>query len=399
MSGGVWMVTSHPLWSDSGYAINVRATLRALGPHSLAGVVAVVPARLAYSRACREWRRNFFSATGVAVKTLACPPDLGHTWLRWVADRIVRHRVRAHLRRVGAKLVHARGIRAGYLAAGQGMPTMLLDVRGDIEAEARLEALECPSARASRLVKWSELETEEAVRRAAGFCVVSDGMLSWLRRRGSLAGRPVAVIPCSVHVGEFNVRDAYECAEDLVVVYVGGVQWYQSPERIVRTFGRIAAASPVPVRAWVIAPDRHADLRRLLRENRVVGVVETLAHEDVRRRLCEADVGIVPRSVDPVNAVACPTKIGEYLSAGVPVLVGAGVGQWAKRLESARVGVALNEEGALGAEAQDLLSEVCAHRADYARRCRHVADSEWSWDLAAPKLRGMYRLLEDGGGE
>lgn len=49
-----------------------------------------------------------------------------------------------------------------------------------------------------------------------------------------------------------------------------------------------------------------------------------LPHEDVLKALSAADYGILWREVNVTNAVASPTKMGEYVQAGLPVLVNRG---------------------------------------------------------------------------
>jgi glycosyltransferase involved in cell wall biosynthesis len=215
-------------------------------------------------------------------------------------------------------------------------------------------------------------------------------MAEWLSRLTALGSRPVRVFPCPVHVEHFSQRSHTEDVLRLVVAYVGGLQVYQPPEMVARALAAVAAASALPIVAWVITPSGHDEVRGLLREHGIDGRVEGLEHAAVQSRLCEADVGIVPRAVDPVSWVSCPTKIGEYLAAGVPVLAGEGVGHWADRLSAQGVGAPLGLGNTLGDSALNLIAELPAGRAAYASRCRGVAEREWSWRNSAPRLLDLY---------
>jgi glycosyltransferase involved in cell wall biosynthesis len=357
---------------------------------ALDGVVSVVPSRLIGTPECREWVVRFAAEHGVRAEVVGKPADLGVTILREVSDRVVRFRLRSLLSARSARLVHARGIRAGYLAAGIGGLPFLLDVRGDSVAEARLDAALNPSARANRLIAWSERETAVSLRTASGFAVVSDAMAEWLAESVNVAGRPVEVLPCPIHVGTFSLRECFAPAEELIVAYVGGLQSYQSPALVARTIAALSRVTPVPLRAWVVTPSEHDHMRALLESLGVRGTVEALSHQQIEERLCEADVGIVPRDSDPVSRVSCPTKIGEYLSAGVPVLAGTGVGHWASRIAAQGAGGSLGEGESLDAGIPRLLTAICQDRAGFATRCRAVAERDWSWASAAPKLLGLY---------
>lgn len=54
----------------------------------------------------------------------------------------------------------------------------------------------------------------------------------------------------------------------------------------------------------------------------------SLEHKDMPATLSAADVGLVARIDCPINRVASPTKIAEYLAVGLPVLMTAGIGDY-----------------------------------------------------------------------
>jgi glycosyltransferase involved in cell wall biosynthesis len=400
MSRGVWMVTTYPLWFDNGYATNVRATVEAVGKTGLAGIVSVLPARMVATQECRDWRSEYARMTGLPIRIVASPPDMGRSALRLLSDAITTSRLAAVLRQMDAKLIHARGLRAGYLVSAPGMPRVLLDIRGDSVAEARLASEARPSSRASRLVRWSVREVAAAIRAAAGFAVVSDAMGEWLLELTGPDGRPVEVIPCPVNVERFEWERHSDRPREIVIAYVGGLQAYQPASMVVDALSAVASAARVPASVWVVTPSQHDEVRDLLDRVGLKGEVERLDHEAVESRLREADIGVVPREENAVNSVSCPTKIGEYLAAGVPVLAGAGVSRWGARLRGQRVGTVLDDSADAGDQMGEFVASVLSERREYARRCRAVAEADWSWKAAAPRLLSLYdRLLDREGGQ
>lgn len=381
------MVVAYPLWFAEGYAANVNNLLSILGGSKIEGVVAVVPLRYLLSAEYRRWRRSFASRFDVELECVFCLPDFGLRVLRSAADRLCSRAVAGRCKARGASAVHARGIRAAYLCCRVQLP-VLVDVRGDAIAEAQLAYDRSPTRRNSNALVWAGRETRIAFELATSFVAVSRGMEAWIRE--SVGDGPrIAVIPCPVDIDSFTPRTS-ALGEEMVVGYLGGLQVYQSPTMVAEAILSVAEAAKVPCRAWVITSAEASELRGILESAGIPAVIERLDTSEIRSRLCQMDIGVLPREEHQVNAVSCPTKLGEYLAAGVPVALGVGLGEWATDLRDQNVSCVLDGNEA---ELAAFVHSIASDRAAIGARCRSIALTSWTWTSAIKILDAEYRAL------
>jgi len=90
---------------------------------------------------------------------------------------------------------------------------------------------------------------------------------------------------------------------------------------------------------------------------------------------------------------AMPTKIGEFLASGRPVVVNPGLVDVARMLESDGCGVAFESASALGvADAADRLEELLVDPGTPAR-CRSLAEAHFDLDRGVDSLIEVYSVL------
>ena len=146
------------------------------------------------------------------------------------------------------------------------------------------------------------------------------------------SGAAVLVVPILVDVSEFTGAEDEDLTIDERVVYCGSLSHPQSVS-VIETFAAVADEFP-GLRAQLIGgsrrPAAEGELRELARELGVADRVEfagRVAREDLIRLLRTARVLVLPRSRDAAAeaaaAAALPTKVGEYLATGRPVVVSA----------------------------------------------------------------------------
>ncbi len=385
----VSIVTSYPMWLKNGYAVNTLRTIEAVQTQDVSvHVVAFIPWGSRLEQGRLEWR-EIMGASGVEVTEVVGLPDAGVTLFRWIADAWAGYLIRRALQAHGYDVVHARGVRAAYLCAMHRAERLLVDIRGDMEAEARLGLASGLRGFSRARVRWATRETNIALGAAASFVVVSEAMDGWLRARCDVGERVTRVIPCALKVSMFQQRSVEQltepgCETALVVCYVGGLQIYQPLELIAQAFRKLALTG-VPIRFLVATRDSTLRMRAEMTDLNVHYV--SLEPDEVPGILSGCDVGIVPRNPDPTNAVACPTKIGEYLAAGLAVLVSQGVGGWAASLQRDGVGGSLDLPIS---ELGDLLRAIRHNRGEVAQRSHAIALRDWSWGSAIERLMEAY---------
>lgn len=389
MNGEVWMLTTYPLWYRDGYATRVNSEIEMLKERGRrVGIVCVMPFSGRTDPARSDWLRRM-ETEGVPVEEIVKLPDRGSRIARRLADAMLTRRLRTVVRRRGIRLVHAQGLRAAGLT--RLLPSevkVVVDIHGDPEAEARTAAGEQPSPRWPVVIEWAREDVQRGLGRADGRIVVSHAMDEWAARRDARPA-PTALVPCAVDVAMFRSRTERAPRSRPRICYLGGLQPYQSATIVAEAAARVAAACG-DVDFWVITPTDHDAVRAAFRECGLAVDVEAMDRATIGERLGEADAGMVPRRDDPTNTVACPTKIGEYLAAGVPVLISESLGRWPELLRADGVGTSIE---APPEELRAFLADVMARRVEYGERARAAAESRWSWDQAIESVERLYEQL------
>jgi glycosyltransferase involved in cell wall biosynthesis len=191
---------------------------------------------------------------------------------------------------------------------------------------------------------------------------VSSGMLDWLQHTG--VGRDkLTYVPCCVSAVAFDaeararIRQRLGLEERLVFCYLGTITRYQHVPDGVLPFFRAAAAADDGARLLCITPDSEkmlalVDEAGISRERvRIVSVPQG----EVAAHLSAADAGFLLRAPSPLNRYSQPTKLGEYLAAGLPVIVARGTGIVDALIEQEQAGVAVT---AFGLSEEELLDEA-----------------------------------------
>jgi glycosyltransferase involved in cell wall biosynthesis len=107
-----------------------------------------------------------------------------------------------------------------------------------------------------------------------------------------------------------------------------------------------------------------------------------------------ADFAICFCRPSPARIASSPTKLGEYLAAGLPVASGPGIGDSERLLDGRAVGVVVDSFDERGYErAAERVRELASDPACRAR-CREVAQQELSLEeVGIPRYDSLYRRL------
>ncbi len=315
-----------------------------------------------------------------------------------VAARLVRrHRLDA---------IHARNhmpAAMAMIAARLAACRTIFDIRG-LMAEEYVDAGHWKRGGVPyRLTRWVQ---RAALRRADGVVTLTEAVRPHLSEAKAGPGATF-VIPCCADVERIAeraperaaARAELEAGNRPTMVYVGKFTgWYM--EREMADF--VAAARRAePELLFLIVTQ--ADPAPMLRELDRCGIgpgerrVLRAEPEDVGRYLAAADVGL--SFVKPCfsKISSSPTKIGEYLAAGLPVVSTAGIGDVDALLRDNRVGALVEQLSAPGYEAA--AGAVAALRADPGtrERCLAAAREQLSLrDVGIPRYDALYRRLADG---
>lgn len=271
-------------------------------------------------------------------------------------------------------------------------PALIFDIRGLMGEEYVDAGRWRPGGAPFRLVKAVE---RSAIERAAGIVVLTERVREQLF--GTLPTARVFVIPCCADLGELTAHQQQPVAVDgiaagaTVMVYVGKLEgWYMAAE--MADFFATARRVIPDLHFMILTQGTDAPVRDRLEQLGCGGdftITSALAHE-VGGYLATADFGVSFIRPAPSKASSSPTKVGEYLAAGLPVLATSGVGDLDSLLLPG-VGVLVNEHTD---EAYiDATNAVLAllSNPDVSQRCREVAQAELSLEgVGIPRYLALY---------
>jgi glycosyltransferase involved in cell wall biosynthesis len=123
-------------------------------------------------------------------------------------------------------------------------------------------------------------------------------------------------------------------------------------------------------------------------------VVTRAEPEDVGRYLAAADFALFFYRAGPSQIAVSPTKIGEYLGAGLPVVCSADIGDTDEVLTGRRVGAVLRDFSERSYEEASTAIRDLLEDAGTGDRCRAVAHSELSLrEVGIPRYDDLYRAV------
>lgn len=221
-------------------------------------------------------------------------------------------------------------------------------------------------------------------------------------------GRPIEIIPCCVDAQRFRAAEATDRNEvrrslkmtgRRVLVYVGSLDgWYLTEEML----DFCAQAHRHDARTFTLLLTEHKteQARRRLHDKGipVADFLVTAARPDeVPRYLKAADVALSFIKPCFSKLASSPTKIAEYLAAGLPIISNAGIGDLDELISGERVGVIVRDftpqayQEAL-AKLSELETEATMHA-----RCQEVARLRFDLqNVGGFRYRRLYeRLLTD----
>jgi hypothetical protein len=274
------------------------------------------------------------------------------------------------VRRTGAALVHCRG-----------------EVAADRRGFFADERVESGSWRAGslldRLVRRAETSNLDA---ADGLVVLTD------LARSAIGGTravlpPTRVIPTCVDTTLFRPGPGEE--RPYSAVYSGSLgTWYMVDEMV--SLARELTAS-VPGRVLFLTPD----VARAHRAGVTADWAEAreCAPSDVPLWLRRARASFFVIRPTPAKRASCPTKLGEALATGLPVVANRGIGDVDSLLEREGVGVLLAGLDATAYRSAASRLALLLADAQTSRRCRSVAERHFGLDVGVARYRDLYREL------
>lgn len=310
------------------------------------------------------------------------------------------------VRRHDIDLLHARTHVPGAMALGirrLAPAGLLFDIRG-LMAEEYVDAGTWKEGSLPfRLVKRMERRCLEV---ADGVVVLTEKARERLfgDRQTTDAGAPVVTIPSAVNVPAIEslldrreeIRKQLGIEECIVMIYVGKFStWYMAQE--MAAFFRHAIENDETTRFLILTQSDPTIITSELSQLGLDPSTYRTTFVDpalVGAYLGAADFGISFIKASPSKIASSPTKIGEYLAAGLPVIVSAGVGDSDELLERSQTGVVVARHDASSyqscfQEIRGLLEDPSTHD-----RCKKVARDHLSLqEVGIPRYVQLFEQI------
>lgn len=311
----------------------------------------------------------------------------------WTAMSLVRqHRINVlHAR---AHVPMAMALLAQWLIGC----CVIFDIRGLMADEYHDAGIWSHRSLPFKLVKLLE---RTGIRKADQIVVLTCRMREWLLEQ-KLANAPkIEVIPCCVDFSRFDTATARGAIPDtkrFELVYAGSVTglylleemgrfFLKLKERRSDAFLRILTSSSLSKAASVL------ERVGLSSDDFWVGYARP---DEVPAYLHRAQLGISFRKPTFSQIAASPTKVPEYLAAGLPVICNYGIGDFDKLLEKEGVGVIVKSfNDRAYAEAVDH-ALVLATDTELRTRCVHTAHQYFDLlDVGRNGYRNLYQRISE----
>lgn len=303
------------------------------------------------------------------------------------------------IRKHHVRLIHARTHVPGLMALVLKRFTrakMLFDVRGFM-AEEYVDAGVWPEG--GMLFRITKRVERRLVRAADALVVLTarahELLQAWYPQE--IRDKPIQIIPCCVDLRAFPAPATLPGGELETIVYVGKLGGWYLTESMTEF---VAAAMRLrPGLRWEVltqsdpAPFRELASRLGIGERVTVGRVSPEAIAD-RIRHARAGLSFVKPCLSKL--ASSPTKVAEYLAAGVPVVATAGVGDMDHWLADPRCPVGLLVPASDPTNRNEAITQFVELLTDpnIRRRCRQVAEERFDLEQVGwARYREIYRAV------
>ena len=304
--------------------------------------------------------------------------------------------------RTGCNLLYGHGTRAAGIALAAKKlrkdARVIVDAHGVGSAE---HAYATAAPASDRQLLHLQRDEQKVLSLADQVIFVSDRMGFYFQGVMKRNFSTAVVIPCAVDATHLPdpenrelLREKHGLRDRFVVAYVGSAVAYQQPRRMVSLFSQIRALFPQAFFLGITqSPQVFRDLLNELGVPEQDYLLTSLPHDQVMETLQMGDVGLLLREESLLNQVSSPTKFGEYLLSGLPVLLTPAVGDYAVMAQRKGVGHLVDlDKLQVDQPLKEFLLSVQSNRVYYLNRCRNYAQRDLSWEHYGKVLA---RLFED----
>lgn len=238
---------------------------------------------------------------------------------------------------------------------------------------------------------------------------VSDRMRTHYERKYGIKSVKHALLPCSVHSKKFMLpegarqvrRQELGFENKFVFLYLGTLTLWQWPDAMFSIYAQICKKREDTLFYLLLPESDHTVANQFLEKFEIPKEsyrLHSLPHDQVGSVIGAADAGFLLREKSPINFVSSPTKFGEYMAAGVPVIATENIGDISEIIQQEKIGLILNlDKPTISSMHLDkifkFIDEVQQNRPEWAARCQNIAETQWDWNIYGKILTNTYKIL------
>ncbi|HOM90272.1 MAG TPA: glycosyltransferase [Bacteroidia bacterium] len=181
---------------------------------------------------------------------------------------------------------------------------------------------------------------------------VSEELVKYWNERYGYSENKHVVIPCTLNTSfrpEILKQEEIENArkkmkfnaDDIILVYSGSTAGWQSFDLLQGFLQKIINNNKNIKVLFLSEKDKNVDQLKTEFPDKIFQTF--VKHSEVSGILKSCDIGILIREKSVTNQVASPTKFAEYLSAGLPVIISEGIGDYTSFVKQNDCGWVLDE--------------------------------------------------------
>ncbi|WP_414430026.1 glycosyltransferase family 4 protein [Alcanivorax sp. IL3] len=278
-----------------------------------------------------------------------------------IADsRSLQSAVKSAIRKYGAfDLIHCRSYvpaDSALLAKRLTGARFLFDMRG-FWPDQRAEGGRWPQHKwlyKLLFILWKKKEAR-FIKESDAIVTLTEAARSEINKWPSYNGAPISVVPCSVDLNQFRIlpesnrkeiRSSLDIPADAYVfLYLGSLGSVYLLDDMIRSFYEIKKRLPAAI--FLLVGQRAEDFLNRANEIGISFEKNTIRsvkvpREEVPALLNAADVGYCFIKPGYSSLGVSPTKLGEYLACGLPVICNSGVGDVTEIVERSSSGLVLD---------------------------------------------------------
>src|SRR3989338_1592063 len=299
------------------------------------------------------------------------------------------------VRKSRINIVHARGLVPAVIAF---LPAKIMGVKFFFDTRGLLAdkyvggGLLKNKSLTYRVMRFAE---NFLIQQSDSFTVETIRHAQVIRNSNVSLSSKMEVIPSCVDLDKFKCDTSKPDSGKFKLAYIGKCgSWYMLDEMFdfFRVLLKISSQA-----VFMLATDRdqneifRAAMRKGIPEDSIV--VKNLSHAEVAGFLSRASAGIF--FINPYKRYnSSPTKYGEYLACGLPVVINSGIGDTEEITTKMNIGVIINtfSEASYESAARKLL-DLCKDATSVQTRCKQAAEELLSLKKGAEKYRDIFQHL------